>query len=36
MTGDKKKVEKSDQTPPPHHHVHWDNEIEFLMTCVGK
>lgn len=19
-----------------HHHVHWDNPIEFLMTCVGS
>lgn len=19
-----------------HHHVHWDNPIEFLMTCVGN
>lgn len=18
-----------------HHHVHWDNPVEFLMTCIG-
>lgn len=32
-------VSHDDKNHPNHHHhhqhVHWDNPIEFLMTCVG-
>lgn len=38
--GDNNQVAASHDENHPHHHhhhhVHWDNPIEFLMTCVGS